>query len=139
METKIKIFADGGSRGNPGPSASAFVVLKKKEVVHSESKLLGQSTNNKAEYTAVILALKWLVKNKKNISESEINFFLDSELVVKQLTGLYKIKNSALKVLASTAKSLENKLGMQVKYFYIKRERNKLADALVNKSLDENL
>lgn len=139
MESQLKVYADGGSRGNPGPSASAFLVIKKEKVIHSESRYLGKSTNNKAEYTAVVLALKWLLENKKILADGEITFYLDSELVVKQLNGLYKIKNSSLKSLASLVKSLEVKLDKGVKYYAIKREKNKLADSLVNKRLDENL
>jgi len=104
MKSEIKVYADGGSRGNPGPSASAFLVEKKGEVIYSESKYLGNSTNNRAEYMAIIMALKWLTKNRELIGDGLITFFLDTELAVRQLTGVYKIKNAVLKKLVRTAK-----------------------------------
>ncbi|KKQ24896.1 MAG: ribonuclease HI, ribonuclease HI, partial [Microgenomates group bacterium GW2011_GWC1_37_12b] len=89
----IKIFTDGGSRGNPGPAASAFVVFENNKILTKEGKFLGNATNNIAEYSALLLAVEWLNKNK--LTEN-IKFFLDSELIVKQLNKTYKIKNKNL-------------------------------------------
>ena len=96
MKGSLKIFCDGGSRGNPGKSASAFVVEEKGSIIYSEAKYLGIATNNFAEYSAVLLALRW-IKENKDILEKEIIFVLDSELVARQINGVYKIKNKKLK------------------------------------------
>lgn len=131
----IKIFCDGGARGNPGPAACAFAVEIKGKAVYKEAKFLGKATNNVAEYSAVILALNWA---RKNVSGKEIEIILDSELVAKQLSGAFKIKNEKLKTLFLRAKGLEKSIAPKVLYKIVRREKNKLADFLVNKSLDEN-
>ncbi len=134
----LRIFTDGGARGNPGPSASAFVVYRDKENIFQKYLYLGQGTNNEAEYQAVILAHTWLLENPQIISSQEICFFLDSELVVKQLNGVYKIKSDNLLPLAKTVKDFEEKLGSRKpNYFFVKREKNKEADRLVNIALNE--
>ena len=108
MESKIKVYCDGGSRGNPGKSASAFVVEENKKIIYSEAKYLGIATNNLAEYNAVFAALKWVRENKE-LLKKEIVFILDSELVVKQINGLYKVKNKKLKEIYLRIKNiLEN-------------------------------
>ena len=76
----LNINCDGGSRGNPGPAASAFIVSRDGEVIYKESKFLGVATNNDAEYSAVILALKWLSKLRELGENRRVNFILDSEL-----------------------------------------------------------
>ena len=134
---KIIVYCDGGSRGNPGKSASAFVVKKKGKVVRSGSLFLGIATNNVAEYSAVILALDWLSKNP-SVFPAEITFVLDSQLVVRQLAGLYKVKNKKLKELYIKIKYLENKIGNKITFVSVEREKNILADSLVNKELDKN-
>lgn len=132
---KLSIFSDGGSRGNPGPSASAFVVLAGDKILHQSSKYIGVATNNVAEYKAVIMALTWLANQQ--LDADSIDYFLDSELVAKQLTGAYKVKNPALKQLVLQVKLLERKLNAKVNYVAVRRERNKLADELVNAELDK--
>lgn len=134
---KIKIYSDGGARGNPGPAAAAFLVIDNGKVLHKGSEFLGNNTNNFAEYTGVLIAFKWLLDNLKN-EELSIDYYLDSELVVMQLSGRYKIKSNNIKPLIQKIKILENKLKMDIKYHYIPREKNKLADHLVNKKLNEN-
>ena len=93
----FEIFSDGGSRGNPGPGASAFIVFKDKEILYQQGYFLKRTTNNIAEYFAVLMAMLWLSRNVNNILSNEVNFYLDSELVVKQINGLFKIKNDKLK------------------------------------------
>lgn len=137
MGEVISIYCDGGSRGNPGPAAGAFVALDKGRVVHKHSKFLGSVTNNFAEYTAVLMALEWLAKNK-NIKR-KIYFYLDSQLVVRQLSGVYKIKSQHLKPLFAKIIKTQRNMNKDVKYFSVPREKNKLADKLVNKMIDENL
>jgi ribonuclease HI len=92
----IKIFCDGGARGNPGPSACAFIVEKKGKIVSEDSLYLGVATNNIAEYSAVDLACSWILDNTEAVS-GKIVFYLDSELVTRQLIGIYKIKNQKIK------------------------------------------
>lgn len=129
----LKIFCDGGARGNPGPAASAIVVSKDGKVIFKNSKYLGVATNNVAEYNAVLLGLNYLEKNP-----SDVTFVLDSELVTNQLSGNFKVKNENLKKLFQGIKFLENKLKTKISYTHVLREKNRLADFLVNKALDEN-
>lgn len=137
MEDKIFIYCDGGARGNPGPAASAFVAIQDGKVIHKASKYLGKATNNVAEYGSVILALTWLYKNYKSVSDLEIIVNLDSELVTKQMSGLYKVKNPKLKEIHVVGKRLESKLATKVLYKWTPRDKNRLADFLVNKELDK--
>lgn len=129
---QIKINTDGGSRGNPGPAASAFVVRSGDETVFSEGKYVGVTTNNVAEYTAVLMAWEWVSANEI----SQVNFFLDSELVTKQLKGEYKIKDEKMKALAGKIKNFEKNFSGIVTYTYVPRIQNKEADLLVNQTLD---
>lgn len=131
----INIYGDGGSRGNPGPAASAFLVVDSGKVLCYQSKYLGKTTNNVAEYNCVMMALNWVVNQSKNLDEVIIN--LDSQLVVRQLTGVYKIKDKRLMHLSSRVKSLERKIGKKISYHHIPRTENKLADRLVNQELDK--
>ena len=137
MEDKIFIYCDGGARGNPGPAASAFVAIQDGKVIHKASKYLGKATNNVAEYGSVILALTWLYKNYKSVSDLKITVNLDSELVTKQMSGLYKVKNPKLKEMHVIGKRLESKLSTKVLYKWTPRDKNRLADFLVNKELDK--
>lgn len=139
MQHFLKIYTDGGARGNPGFAACAFVVVRDGRVIYKDSLFLNTTTNNVAEYTGVIYALEWLTKNWKNFPEEKIFFFLDSELVVKQLTGKYKIKSKHLKILATRVKKIESQIGKKIVYKLVGREKNTLADSLVNKKIDENI
>jgi len=97
---ELKIYCDGGARGNPGPAAGAFVVLADNKEIAAEGKSFRVATNNEAEYGAVIMAMTWLLKN----NAASVVFYLDSELVVKQLNGVYKIKSKKLLPLAAKIK-----------------------------------
>ena len=134
----MKIYSDGGARGNPGPAASAFVVIENGKVIHKDASYLGERTNNEAEYEALLMALRWLNKNKESVAESRVRFFLDSELLVRQLNGNYKVKSKNLKPLFEKALALTQKLDNK-KFIFIRREKNKLADSLVNLKIDEVL
>lgn len=136
MNDSLKIFSDGGSRGNPGRAAAAFVVEKEGKEIYSDALYLGITTNNVAEYGGVIHALRWLEKNKKILS-GEIFFMLDSELIAKQISGEYRVKNSDLKNLHSEVKKLLGSIGQKINFERVGREKNKKADFLVNKKLDE--
>src|SRR3989344_4328983 len=116
MVNSTKIYTEGGARGNPGFGAAAFVVLEDSKVIYKGSKFLGTVTNNEAEYTAVIIALEWLKKNLPKYFGREVRFFLDSQLVVQQLNGFYKVKSDNLKSLITTIKILTADLrGVEIK------------------------
>jgi ribonuclease HI len=122
----IKIFTDGGSRGNPGPSALGVVIGDK----HFK-KFLGSLTNNQAEYEAVVFALE----KAKELGFQELEINLDSELVFKQLIGEYKVKHLNMKPLYEKAIGLVD--GFEsVSFNHVLREKNKVADKLVNEALD---
>ncbi len=137
------VFTDGGARGNPG-SAAVGVVIKDEQgkTVHQFGKKIGETTNNVAEYTAVIEALAWIKNNLKDPlhssgqASSKFQFFLDSRLVVNQLNGLFKIKESHLRELLLKIRELEAGLGGNISYQLIPREKNWSADRLVNQALD---
>lgn len=132
----LSVFADGGARGNPGPAAIGFVIKDSKgKVLVEQGKFIGKATNNMAEYQAVIEALKWIIAKRRS-SVSAVQFFLDSQLVVNQLSGIFKIKNFKLRNLIVEVRQLERDLGGNVSYHFIPRGKNKKADSLVNQSLD---
>jgi ribonuclease HI len=135
---KLKIHTDGGSRGNPGQAACAFVVYDETDsALFVGGEYLGIKTNNEAEYYGVVEALTWVIANLKD-EWKEIDFVLDSELVVKQLVGQYKIKEPRLRDLIATIKQLEKQLvGFNVSYRNVRREQNKEADLEVNRILDQ--
>ena len=130
----IEVFCDGGARGNPGPAAYGFVVKEQAIVVYQGQGFIGIATNNVAEYTAVIEALTWA----KGRHPGQLQFYLDSQLVVSQLSGLYKVKNATIRNLIFKIRTLETNFG-QVQYIHIPRGQNKEADRLVNQALDEQL
>ncbi len=136
----VYIHTDGGSRGNPGPAARAYVVQFNGKVIEKKSKYLGFSTNNKAEYEGVIMAITWLLNDGGELLgnvNNNIIFLLDSELVVKQLNGLYKVKDKDLQILSYKIYKLKSKFNNELFFKHIPREKNKLADFLVNKELDK--
>lgn len=135
MEEIIEIYCDGGARGNPGPAASAFVINlggRKRKVL---SKYLGVATNNVAEYMAVALAFRWLTENLAAFGSRKIVFYLDSQLIVRQLLGEYKVKREHLKKIYDEIKNFEKQFS-SIKYVHVYRNKNKLADELVNERLD---
>ena len=131
----LNIFIDGAARGNPGPSAIGVVLSNKNgDVIKNISKYIGKATNNVAEYTALVFALD----EARNIGAEELTINTDSELLAKQLSGEYKVKNSALKEL--NAKIMRMLSGFsEVKINKIPRNDNKGADKLANKALDANI
>jgi len=139
--TELKIFSDGGARGNPGPAAIGFVVLSADgKTIFEHGEAIGKATNNVAEYQGVILALRWLtgfLTVDSNIQKA--NFFLDSKLVVNQAEGKFKIKKPHLQQLFSQLKALEKSLDIEVSYHYVPREKNQRADELLNQVLDNKL
>ena len=138
MKRNLLLHSDGGSRGNPGPAASAFVVEKNGKIIFSQSKYLGVQTNNVAEYFGVNLALKWLKKYSDLNEVDKVIFYLDSLLVTNQLNGIYKIKSESLRKYYLVIKELEKKIKSEITYKHVYREKNTMADLLVNKCLDKN-
>ncbi len=138
MQTNtLTVFGDGGSRGNPGEASYGFVIQKDGETVYSEGKRIGIATNNVAEYSAVKAALEHLLAS--DYLFDEIHFFLDSELVVNQLNGNWKIKNEVLRGYFFKIKEIQNKINKTITFTAVRRERNKLADAQVNLALDHKI
>lgn len=135
----IKVYTDGGARGNPGPAAvGVFALNENNKVIGGFGEPIGIATNNVAEYKAVIKALDYIIENKNQLKgDGEIYFYLDSELVCKQLNGLYKVKDPNLRSLLFQIREKEIAF-FGIKYFHIPREQNKEADKLVNKALDKN-
>ena len=128
----VKLFTDGGARGNPGPAAAAFVLQDADGVVlDARGDAIGVQTNNVAEYTALLNGLR----RAAELGLTEIEVVSDSELMVKQMRGEYKIKNAALRELSIEAARLARAVG-DVRYSAVRREHNKLADQLVNDALD---
>ena len=135
---KLIIYTDGGARGNPGPAAVGVVIQQEGKILAQFGKRIGKTTNNVAEYTGVIEALTWLKDNPMNqlTDQPIIQFFLDSNLVVNQLNGTFKIKDTNLRLLLSKIRTLEQEINGEIYYTYIPREQNTQADLLVNGALD---
>ncbi len=132
----LKIYTDGGARGNPGPAAYGLVIKNQKEnIIYKHSEKIGKATNNQAEYEGLIAGLRWLVKN--NIQSEKIDFFLDSKLVVNQMQGNFKVKSLNIRPLWRRAKKLEEKFDGKIYYHHIPREENTEADKLLNEALDK--
>lgn len=132
--TPAVIYSDGGSRGNPGPSAAGFVIMNEVgEVVSEGGAYLGVTTNNIAEYQAVYLGLE----RAQELGVRRVDFRMDSQLVANQMNGLYKIKHPDLAVIHHRIKELAAQFD-KVTFSHVKREYNKLADGVVNKILDQH-
>lgn len=130
--SKIIIYSDGGARGNPGPAAIGAVIYDAAgRELDRISKTIGETTNNQAEYKALIAALE----SAKNLGAESVVCHLDSELVVRQLQGKYKVREETLKPLIGEVLRLTGKFS-QIQFVHVPREKNKLADMLVNEALD---
>jgi len=136
----LVVYIDGGARGNPGPAGAGVVICDSKEKpIKKYSQYLGDNlTNNKAEYQSLLFALKKikLLYGKKQAKQMKIKIKSDSDLLVKQLRGEYKIKHDNIKPLFLKAWNLKIDFG-EIVFNQVRREKNKLADDLVNQALDE--
>ena len=129
---KALLYTDGGARGNPGPAAYGFVLeAEDGTVLAAEGEAIGTATNNVAEYSGLIAGLQKAVE----LHVPEVEVVSDSELMVKQMRGEYRVKNEALRELYDEASALARRLG-KVEYRHVKRAHNELADRLVNEALD---
>lgn len=134
MTTKISIYSDGGARGNPGPAAFAYLICSESgDEVCEHAEKIGQTTNNVAEYSGVIHALE----RAAAIGASEISFFTDSELVQRQLTGVYRVKTPHILELFQKVVALQKKF-QKISYQHVPRTHEKIrhVDRLVNQVLD---
>jgi ribonuclease HI len=129
---KATLYTDGGSRGNPGPAAAAYVLeTEDGTVLEARGEVIGVATNNVAEYRALVAGLAKALE--RGVDEVEV--VSDSELVVKQMNGEYRVKNAALVELSLEAARLARQIG-RVRYRSVRREQNEIADRLVNEALD---
>ncbi|MBU2595462.1 ribonuclease HI family protein [Patescibacteria group bacterium] len=135
MSDRIKVYCDGGARGNPGPAGVGVVIIDAKNREKKFKKYLGSKTNNQAEYEAVIFALNLIKSDYKD--KKKIRFYLDSELVVKQMRGEYKIKNKKLGRLLIKARNEILKQGLLADFYHIPRLKNHQADLLVNQAIEK--
>ena len=150
----LRVYCDGGARGNPGQAAIAFIIKNQhNQTVHRHAETIGVTTNNVAEYKAVIAALEFLVKTTAAKHSQFITIFLDSQLVARQLAGKFRIKTPHLLTLVRRVRQIEESLavGLQtqtnrgglffspsIAYEHIPRELNSEADELVNQALDQS-
>ncbi len=131
---ELKIYTDGASRNNPGEAGAGVFIVRDGKPLDKIARYLGRTTNNIAEYNAAIIGLERAME----LGASNVKLHADSELLVKQLNGQYRVKNEGLKPLYVKVKELIAKIG-RVEVQYIPREMNKEADALANKAIDEKI
>ncbi|MFZ1881204.1 MAG: ribonuclease HI family protein [Gaiellaceae bacterium] len=129
---KARLFTDGGARGNPGPAAYGYVLeAEDGTVLASHGEYIGQATNNVAEYNGLVAGLRKALE----LQVPDVEVVSDSELMVKQMRGEYRVKNAALRELYAEADRLARRVG-NVEYRHVKRAHNEEADRLVNAALD---
>jgi ribonuclease HI len=129
---RARLYTDGGARGNPGPAAAAYVLESEDgHVLAAHGEAFGVATNNVAEYRALVAGLAKALE----LGADDVEVVSDSELLVKQMTGEYRVKNPALVELSLEAAALARRLG-RVRYRAVRRAENELADRLVNEALD---
>jgi ribonuclease HI len=129
---RARLYTDGGARGNPGPAAFAYVLeTDDGTVLAAHGETIGVATNNVAEYRGLVAGLEKAVE----LAVPEVEVVSDSELLVKQMRGEYKVKNEALRELSQQAARLGRRLD-KVEYRHVRRAQNELADRLVNEALD---
>jgi ribonuclease HI len=129
---KARLSTDGGARGNPGPAAYGYVLeAEDGHVLAAHGEAIGHATNNVAEYSGLVAGMAKAVE----LGVRELEVVSDSELLVKQMRGEYKVKNEALRVLWEEANDLERSFA-RVRYTAVRRAHNELADRLVNEALD---
>ncbi|MCX6794473.1 MAG: ribonuclease HI family protein [Candidatus Falkowbacteria bacterium] len=132
---KIIIYTDGGARGNPGPAGIGAVIYNEhKKIIAEISEYIGVATNNQAEYRALVAAFKKAV----DLGAKELDCYLDSELIVKQLKGEYRVKDKDLALLFLDIHNLSLSF-KKISYTHVPREKNEAADRLANEAMDREL
>ncbi|MBM3892854.1 ribonuclease HI family protein [Candidatus Dependentiae bacterium] len=132
----LHIFIDGASRGNPGPAGAGIYISQAKKLVLAEGIFLGKKTNNQAEYLALLLAILFIKKlfKDKTVASAPLYFFSDSELLIKQMNGIYKVKNEQLQALKRII--VEHVRSHTATFKHVYRDQNVEADALANQGID---
>ncbi|MDR0198784.1 MAG: ribonuclease HI family protein [Methanomassiliicoccaceae archaeon] len=132
----LKIYSDGGARGNPGPAAFAVVVCKDGKIIHQHSEYIGVSTNNVAEYRGLIYAAGYAIDSR----EDDVEFIMDSKLAVEQMKGNYKVRSKNLIDMHHDVKAMVSNI-RNVKFRHVKRSDAMIAvaDALLNRTMDDHL
>lgn len=130
--TRATLRSDGGARGNPGPAGAGFVIEVDGSIVCRGGRFLGSTTNNIAEYEALI----WGLENVHALGHSQVDVYADSELMVKQLNGVYKVKNEGLKPLHRRARTLLAEFASHT-VNHVRREQNAAADDMANEAMDK--
>lgn len=130
----LKVYIDGASRGNPGEASCAYIIKKGNKTIVEKFSCIGQTTNNIAEYTALIKALEDIVENFKE--EKEVVIYSDSELVTKQISGLYKVRSPKIRAFYEKVKEISNNF-VDMKIVHIPRKENKRADYLCKLSFKQ--
>src|SRR4030042_987286 len=144
FENDITIYTDGGARKNPGPAAIGFTIFDHdRRIMIRHGEPIGVTTNNVAEYMGIIKALSWANHHlPTQTTPMTVRVYMDSLLVVNQMNGLYKVRNSNLKLLIAKVRQIENELSrkkiIKVFYTHLPEEENKTAADLVNEALDKN-
>jgi len=132
----ITIYTDGGSRGNPGPAGAGAAIYNGDTEIGTVSKFLGIRTNNWAEYEALILALETTHRLLGGPITTKVTVKMDSELIIKQMKGEYKVKNPDMKVKHQRVKELVLESFPKIEFVHVRREYNKRADELANDAMD---
>ncbi|MFZ2152621.1 MAG: ribonuclease HI family protein [Microgenomates group bacterium] len=134
---QVSIYTDGGSRGNPGPSGFGVVIYDEhKKIIEKISQFVGVKTNNEAEYLALNEAISWVKHNYQKLDITQIEFYSDSQLLVRQMQGKYKVKAPTIVPLYRLAASTLFELKLNYSFHEILRELNSVADSLANQAMD---
>lgn len=134
ISTPVTIYVDGGSRGNPGPAGAGAVISSGSKEICSISQFIGIATNNIAEYTGLVLALEKALE----LGLTHVQVYMDSELVVKQMNGQYRVKNAGLLPLFQKSRQFASQFA-SFKIDHVRRESNKVADRLANQAMDTGI
>lgn len=133
----LTINTDGGARGNPGPAAIGVVIQDQNaHVLYEKGQYIGEQTNNVAEYEALTHAVEWLSRFCAQTQVEDVQFLLDSKLVIEQVNGNWKVKEAHLQTLHQKVRALLTALPCSFRISYVPRAQNAAADALVNQALD---
>ncbi len=135
---EINVYTDGGARGNPGIAGYGLVIYgENSDIIYKQAKYLGIKTNNEAEYMALIGALDWIVNNKDIHNITKINFYSDSQLLVRQIQGIYRVKAQNLIPLFTQVRRYLSDSKLPYQFKDVRREFNKFADELANQAMDQ--
>lgn len=132
----LDVYTDGGARGNPGPAGFGLVINSGSDTLFQQSQFLGIKTNNEAEYLGFIAALNWIRDNITRYPIKSIRFHSDSQLMVRQMQGVYKVKAGNIRPLYNQAQDLLSRINLPVQFNHVPRGQNQLADKLANVAMD---